>query len=489
MKRIASALGMVAVVALLWFVILTPTVSAPQPSFGATNAVQTIGGFPYFLAGSGISSSGTSITLTSLTLPQTGYKILTTDLGQPFYVTIEPGSTSRQEFASCTTVTQNTNNTATLSGCVRGLMPIAPYTTNSQYAFSHSGGTTLIFSNSPQFYQQFLALGNVATSTNTLIFGSTTPPQYDADPVWANFSTKILADVSYVNSVVAGGAANASETVKGIIQLATGAQAASSTSLGSTAARLAIGANLATDTPNTATRGSKVLMSNMGGFLNQNWLDLTAPFTTSGAWTFANAVSIAASNSFKLTLNTVAYVFPSSQGTAGSRLQNDGSGNLSWVTGTLNKYTLAYSGSITANNSTATTSNMVVPANVLTASSTISFIGSAIDSASASCTYNIRDSLGNTYFSFNTATVPSGNIWQTTFQGLIWLYAANSSSSFGTFQSLTGGTVNAIQAGQNGAGNGSATTNLSTGVTFVGVVQANNGANCQFSNLVMTINP
>lgn len=325
MKKILAALALLATGSLGIFTLSLQTATLPSQAEGATNMNQVIGGFPYFLAGSGISSSATSITLTSFTLPQTGYEIVTSDLSQPFYLTLEPGNTTRQEFISCMTVTQNPSNaTAVLAGCVRGLQPVSPYTANGSYAFSHSGSATIILSNSPQFYQQFYALGNVSTSTNTLIFSSTTPPRYDSPAAQASGSaiatTSELASIAYVNAVTTSGAPNASTAVKGIVQLATGLQAASSTALGSTGAALVVPSSIATDTPNANTNTSRVLMSDLSGYLKQGWLNLTV------AWSFA-ASSIA-----KLTLNTVAYVFPTSQGSDATVLTNDGSGNLTWGT-------------------------------------------------------------------------------------------------------------------------------------------------------------
>src|SRR3990167_5604437 len=110
---------------------------------GITNPVA---GTTYTLAGSGISGSATSIILTSLTIPQTGYELLDADFSDTFYITIEPGSRTRQEIVSCTTVVQNAAGTATLSGCSRGLSPITPFTASSTLQFAHAGGTQVIFS-------------------------------------------------------------------------------------------------------------------------------------------------------------------------------------------------------------------------------------------------------------------------------------------------------------------------------------------------------
>jgi len=150
----------------------------------------------------------------SLTLPQTGYKILDADLGTTFYITLEPGNRTKQEIVSCTTVVQNANGTATLSGCSRGLLPITPYTASSTYAFAHGGGTSVIFSNPPQFYNQFLAADNSGTITGQYTF-STSP----IIPTVASASTTNAASVQYVNNVAIQGAASSSNTIAGVTKL------------------------------------------------------------------------------------------------------------------------------------------------------------------------------------------------------------------------------------------------------------------------------
>jgi hypothetical protein len=161
------------------------------PSVGS-DAVTPIAGQTYTLSGSGVSSSDTSITLTSLTITQTGYEILDSDMSETFYVTLEPGSRSRQEIVSCTTVTQNAGDTATLSGCVRGLTPFSPYSASTEYSFAHSGGSTVIFSNPPQLYNQAAFKDNDETITGSWLFPT---PLGDY-----NAATK-----SYVDTLVTGG--------------------------------------------------------------------------------------------------------------------------------------------------------------------------------------------------------------------------------------------------------------------------------------------
>ena len=178
------------------------------------NAVLPIAGTTYNLSGSGISSSATSMTLVSFTLPQTGHAITDSEMSTTFYLTVEPGSRTRQEIVSCTTVVQNANGTATLSGCSRGLLPITPYTASSTYAFPHGGGTSVVFSNAPQFYNQFLAADNTGTITGQYTF-STSP----IVPTVISASTTNAASVAYVNNIAILGGASSSDTVYGFSKL------------------------------------------------------------------------------------------------------------------------------------------------------------------------------------------------------------------------------------------------------------------------------
>lgn len=219
------------------------------------NATNPIAGTSYSLYGSGVSSGATSITLTSLTIPQTGYKVLDADLSDTFYVTLEPGNRTRQEIASCTTVTQNANLTATLSGCTRGLLPYSPFTASSTYQFAHGGGTSVVFSNPPQLYEQFAAKGNAASITGAWTFSSTTLPRVESSTTNSQVgaSTSTLATVGYVNSVASSGAANASISVNGIVEIATPQELAASTATGGTGAIIvaAGGQHSATSTATT----------------------------------------------------------------------------------------------------------------------------------------------------------------------------------------------------------------------------------------------
>lgn len=202
------------------------------------DATNPIAGTNYFLAGSGVSGSATSITLTSLTIPQTGHLILDAELSDTFYITFEPGSRTRQEVVSCTTVVQNVAGTATLSGCSRGLLPFTPFTASTTYQFPHGGGTAVVFSNPPQLYSEFIAKGNSAYITGIQTYASSSLPRAFSTPTYGAGTELYFATKAYVDSVATSGAPNASVSQKGIVQIGTATNTISGTGTGSTGALL-----------------------------------------------------------------------------------------------------------------------------------------------------------------------------------------------------------------------------------------------------------
>lgn len=269
-------------------------------SVGAINNTRYVGIVPTYLSGAGISSSATTISILSLTIKQTGQALQMGDFGTVGYITLEPGSAARQEFASFTGITQNANGTAVLTGVSRGLSTIYPYTASTTQQFAHGGGTTLIVSNSPPFYNTFANQNNDATISGLYTFQSWTLPRVSASTTDAQVSasTSTLATVNYVNGVSIAGAANATAGVRGIVQLATASDASSTVALGggSTGASLVPATNLISATP----AASIIAMTQSTGKLLQGFWDLTASFIWTGAHTFNstatfNATTTAAS--------------------------------------------------------------------------------------------------------------------------------------------------------------------------------------------------
>ncbi len=258
-----------------------------EVSLGA-DATLTIAGTIYTLSGSGVSGSATSIGLASLTIPQTGYEILDADVSATFYVTLEPGSRTRQELVSCTTITQSgSDTTATLSGCTRGLLPISPYTASSPYQFAHGGGTSLVFSNPPQLYEEFAARGNAETITGIWTFSSTTIPRLDS--YLAPTLDYQFAPKKYADDLAIAGVADGNYSTFGGFILATTSQVIAGTAT-STATRYLV---LPSELSNTTSSAKNIIpVTKTSGKLSQGFWDLTEGFTFSDGVTSTATTSL-----------------------------------------------------------------------------------------------------------------------------------------------------------------------------------------------------
>ncbi len=340
-------------------------------NLGATDSNQFVGGQVYYISGGGISGTGASIGLTSFTIPQTGQKLAMTDFGTTIYGTIEPGNRTRQEFVSCTGLTQNSDGSATLTTCSRGISPIYPYTASTTLGFSHGGGATFIVSNSPAFYNNLVSKANSSTITGQFTFASTSLPQVATNTTDAQLvtnGTNTLATLNYVNNVSIAGANNFTESVKGIGEGATALEQASSTILGSTGAGLFSQARYATDTPQsscavgyTAKGASCVPVANLLGVLNPFWIATSSAYTYNwGAatmWTASSThtatTSFAASSltNNALGLNGLFYQFPSVRGASSTALLEDGTGKLTFGYPPSRCYSVATSSTFTGTNS------------------------------------------------------------------------------------------------------------------------------------------
>lgn len=164
------------------------------------------------LSGSGCTSTATSITLSSLKLPDGSTNIAMTDLGDKGFATIEPG-TSREEQITFTGITQNVDGSATLTGVVRGIRFVSPYDEVSGNKKSHAGGSIFIISNTAAFYDQLSGKDNDETVNGTWTF-STTPVISNA-PVNATDA----ANKGYIDGIAIAGSPDASTSLKGISKL------------------------------------------------------------------------------------------------------------------------------------------------------------------------------------------------------------------------------------------------------------------------------
>lgn len=190
---------------------------------------------PVYLSGSGITATATTIIVKSLTFPS-GDTVLTADIGDICYATLEP-NTTREEIISFTTITQNSDGSATLTGVTRNLDYASPYTQISATGSAHAGGTSLIISNNPQIYENLISASNDETITGTWTFDADAYPKVDDDTKMptdqAEFATKAYAD-----ALAIVGAPDATETVQGVVELATSAESIAGTDTGGTGAYL-----------------------------------------------------------------------------------------------------------------------------------------------------------------------------------------------------------------------------------------------------------
>lgn len=232
-------------------------------------------GTTFYLAGSGITSSQTTIQLTSFQTPD-GRAMTMSYFGSIGYGALEPG-TSKLEDITFTGITQNGNGTATLTGVSRGQDFVTPFAATQSLAKAHSGGATFVLTNTAAFYgQQFAFVNNNQTfSGNNTFSGQTTFTNF---PITPNNATSSI-------------------NVAGISQLATTAQTAAgtATSTNGTNAPLVIANSTATSTYNAATAPNRVIVTKTNGTIDSNFLGTTT-LAINATTTFSKGISIATSS-------------------------------------------------------------------------------------------------------------------------------------------------------------------------------------------------
>jgi len=286
LEKIASVIGGVVLAVSSFFGFGAPQEAPEEPLFGEFTPA---GGTTYRLKTS-VGTTDTTIVLSSLKIdgnPVT-MSTLNTDIA---YATLDPQSATRKEFISFTTITQNSDGSATLTGVTRGLASSFPFTASSTLRKAHPGQSILILSDSPQVFNEYTktrsdvavvgnwtfptttsasssnsavtkgyfentamllttnqsASGNKTFSGNTTLSGSA-----NAIATTTIISTTIasgtitktpvanldITNKAYVDGVAVAGASNANETTKGIVEQATDAEIIARTGTGATGAVL-----------------------------------------------------------------------------------------------------------------------------------------------------------------------------------------------------------------------------------------------------------
>ena len=264
------------------------------PAFAATTLkfVQT----PTINLYTSLSSSGTTMRITPYPRDLDGVKLTISDFGSNPTVTVDPKVKNVEEIVGFTGITDNGDNTATLSGLTRDLYSKYPYTTTGT-GRPHGSSAIVVFSNNPQMYARFAAWENDGAVTGAWTFASTNRPSYDTTPTFVNGLE--LIDKAYADALSFAGAPNASTIQKGIVQIATPVQAASSTASGSTAALLVIPASMATSSNDVA--GLHAVITQNSGKINWNQIDLGTAFTSTALATFSGGFAATGATTFSAT--------------------------------------------------------------------------------------------------------------------------------------------------------------------------------------------
>lgn len=170
-----------------------------------------------------------------------------------------------------------------ITGMTRGLSRKTATTTFSSYKQAWGRGTSVEITDAPLI----LDLGNKLTGKA----GIDTPIRYDSSVATTSIDDNNANLVNYelLTYTAFNGAAviNASQTQKGLVEIATQLETASSTPTGSTGATLVIPASNATSTYNSATASLRAVVTDNTGKIDDDFI----PTTIGNAHTFTGALT------------------------------------------------------------------------------------------------------------------------------------------------------------------------------------------------------
>lgn len=229
--------------------------------------------YPQLLAFS-LYSSGASIGDVELVLSSfktiDGVQLTMADFGDKGFMTLEPGAGSNEEQISFTGVTLNSNGTTTLTG-VKNVLCLSPYTETSGLFKPHSGGTTAVVAITSGLLNQFANKGNDETVTGEWTFTTADRPGLTVDTD-TGVNEKLVTFGQLARTSFSG-TVNASTTVKGIVEIATGAELAAGTGTGGTGAVIVPAGSSFTNTSAGAGDVNKVPVLGADGTLAQGFLN------------------------------------------------------------------------------------------------------------------------------------------------------------------------------------------------------------------------
>jgi hypothetical protein len=229
-----------------------------EANLGATYQTPEVRALFTTTLASKITSTDTSMTLVSAT-DKDGNTLASSTYG----FIIDEGTASEEFVLADCSGTNCTNMT-------RGLSVLTGTSTVASLRFEHRRGASVKMTDAPIL----LFLGNVVKGRqhleNTLKYSS------NISTSTVGSSGQNLANVEFVNSVAfdAAGVVGASESVAGYVELATGAEAASSTSEGGTANRLALPASIASGSYNSG-QSNRVVVTGDDNKIDNGFISTT----------------------------------------------------------------------------------------------------------------------------------------------------------------------------------------------------------------------
>lgn len=324
---------------------LQGTLADARQNLGATNAIETpIAVFHTSLANQ-ITANATSMTLESAltadgtTLASSTYSFVI-DSGQPTQEFVEADCTG----TACTNMQ-------------RGMSVVTGTTTVVSSEQSHRRTASVDIVDAPLLIKLTNIINGVSTFPN--VIGYTTDLSSAA---WSTQPNTAIPSLGILRSTSIAGASNATESVNGISQLATGAQAGASTSFGSSGARLVLPSSLATSSCKVL-QSSILAASSTTGKLDPLCFDQTQGYTFTGPETFnAATTTFNAPTTFAIIPTGITPIF------------GDGSGGASTTIATMTLTGDVYYTNLTVNNGvTLNTANYrIYVSGTLTVNGTIS---------------------------------------------------------------------------------------------------------------------
>lgn len=235
----------------------TPTSSAPRKYVES----------PDFQLFTGAAAGDTSITLDDLE-DIYGNNLTMDDIGTIGYGRINPNGTS--EAISFSGLTRNSDGTVTLTG-VSSTLAKYPYSNSAGLALSHSIGTIFRLTNTAAFYNDFANKEN-----DEIIDGIWHFVQLPTSTVTPTQDQQLITK-AYADSLAFAGAPDAATNTKGVMEKATGAEAAANAAIGSGDTTAPLG--LTTDIASSTSLVNGVVITNGSGKIDSSFLDIDSTTT------------------------------------------------------------------------------------------------------------------------------------------------------------------------------------------------------------------